>query len=62
MKSIKLSNDLVELEESEMVTITAGEGTFYSFGRKVHNAYCGLRDWARNYEGDPYIRLKMGGL
>jgi hypothetical protein len=62
MKSLKLSNGLVELKTHELELISAGDGLLFRFGKIVHNGFCRLRDWANEYEGDPFIRRKMGGL
>lgn len=62
MENFKLPEGLVELKLNEMELISGGNGIFYRLGTRFHQAYCSLRDWANEYEGDPYIRLKMGGL
>ena len=62
MENLKLTQGLMELNAKELKSISGGDGFFLSLGRVAQRTYCNLRDWVRDYEGDPYIRLKMAGL
>lgn len=62
MEHLEQYKGLVELKVCEMRLISGGSGFMYRLGQAAHRAYCYVRDWAATYEGDPYIRQKMGGL
>lgn len=62
MEKLNLTEDLKELNEQELKVISGGSDLFFSMGKGLHKIYCSVRDWAISYEGDPFIRRKMGGL
>ena len=62
MEKLKLTNGLMELNEQELKIISGGSDLFFRMGKGFHKMYCSVRDWAISYEGDPFIRRKMGGL
>ena len=62
MENLEQYSGLKELELNEMKLISGGDSILYRLGRGAHKAYCYLVEWATEYEGDPYIKQKMGGL